>query len=488
MKSSQRRIGALLSPQGVYYVEYRRSARGLEILHHAGESALLPRPVDAGRMVLSHLQSQPGENEFTVNAVLRGFGSVYHIMKVPRAPIEVLTPIARRELNRLYPELEDPTVQIVPGMQFEEAGNVQQEILIAAAPTTAVNGILNGLVAENVAITNLTVLSRAAQRVYDEIDGSRQTTALVLFLPGAPFIGFFEAGLLRQASEPLVQGGLTAFEHLQTVLEQLTRGDLYMRQHYDATIERVLISAGPDEQEIVLEALRKELSAEIHPFASDVGAPEALVALGAVLDAERPPSLSLLPPDPARAKAGQRRVRELVLASAVVLCLAAGWWMWSGFHAMNKAHDRIEAAQGELTRRIDNIASMTATVGRREAHAARQDYVDGIESERQRLQRTLRGIARAAPAGVHLTSLKVVRAAEDWHAVVDGISLGSSSADAVRGVNWFYERIPREMKTGAVSVDSFDYGDQGLVPAGARASAVAVRFRISFTAVPDRRS
>jgi hypothetical protein len=89
---------------------------------------------------------------------------------------------------------------------------------------------------------------------------------------------------------------------------------------------------------------------------------------------------------------------------------------------------------------------------------------------------------------VQLTALKLVRSEENWRAVADGVSVGSSSADAVRGVNWFYERIPRELQTSEVSVDSFDYAEQGTLPVGARASAVGVRFRISFTAVPDKRS
>ncbi|MBA3467407.1 MAG: hypothetical protein H0T21_08350, partial [Gemmatimonadaceae bacterium] len=135
-----RLFGAFIEPQGIHAVEYEREANGISVLRHLADESRVSGMADGGERLATLIGAGDGSRT-SVSAAIRGFGSGYQIMMLPHAAPDILRPIVRRELARLYPDIDNPRVDFVLGGEIDrrrreraDAGAAPLELLAAAVP------------------------------------------------------------------------------------------------------------------------------------------------------------------------------------------------------------------------------------------------------------------------------------------------------------------------------------------------------------------
>lgn len=478
------RFGALLAPNGLHIVEYRRGRRGLEIRRTHRHDTPATSIAEAAERLADLIRSAGGRGG-RVAVALTGFGSCHTILALPPAKPELLRPVITRELLRFFPDLQDPLVEFVAVGASGDGAGAKQEFLAGAARRETV-GVLQGVLADReITLEHVTVLPRVLQRLRDSVAAGPEGVVLAVLPAAAPALGFFHEGGLRLFSEPLMRSG-DARRLADVVPEQVERGLLFVRQQFHgATIGRLLLAAEPAEHEALSVLLGGMPGLRVERLGPGGVAPGALLALGAALDARDPAGLNLLPPGLRPPRQAERLSRALGAASAAVLALAAVGWAWTAVRAEARARDSVRELEQQLEERVVPLAAVRPVIDERQAHNLRLAFLAGLQAERMRLQDLLRAVALAAPAAIRLDHLSVARVEADWHVALAGRAEATTSAVAVRAIDRLFRELPRRIPVRDLTLDQLADAtgaadEAGGDTASAGAEIVAIAFEISF--------
>lgn len=494
-KTLPRKFGALIDPDRIYVIEYARRTGGVEIIDHMSIARSIPTVEEAVEAVVELLRRVAAPGEAQLAAAIRGFGITYHLLTLPPAGDDVLTPIIEREMRRLFPDIVDPLVGFAVGGHIDrrtgrpapskkglpdrrgatETGEILPlEILAAAAPRHVVDTVASALNRAGIRLDHLTVLPQAMARLYREVNGSPDPAALAIMLQGSPIIGVFQGGDVRFISEPPPsEEGLSAID-IQTVIDQVGRARMYMRQHFrGADIGKMFVAAEPTDQAHVDAVLNAALNVDVVPLAPTMGPPAAIAALGSVLNAESGTEMVLYPPpQDLRRAAEQRRMRTWTVAAAAVCALAVAAAVVMTVTA-SRAASELRAERAAADAQMARIAPAMDVIGERRANMGRVAAMRAHYAGRQHLARLVNGIRLAQPPNVSLGSATLTRTSDGWRVEVSGTAVGMSGADVLEGVAEFSRELPARIPLQSFNIDSFEYaGDE---------SEIAGTFKVSFT-------
>lgn len=496
-KSAPRRFGALIDPDRIYVIEYERKAAGIEIVNHLSVARRMPSIEEASDALVELIRRSPGSGEAQLVAAIRGFGISYQLLTLPPAGADVLAPIIDREMRRLFPDIDDPLVGFALGGNIDRrtgrpAASVKKglperrsstttgetlplEILAAAAPRHVVDTVADTVARAGIRLDHLTVVPQAMARLYREVNGSPDPAALTIMLQGSPVIGVFQGGDVRFISEPPSSDDAASSVDVQTVIDQVGRARMYLRQHFrGADIEKIFVSADAADQAHVDAVLNAALNVEVVPLAPAMGPPAAIAALGSVLNAETGAEMVLYPsPGDLRRAAEKGRMRTLTLAAAAICALAI---LTAGFTTVTAARTAgdFRAARAEADTQMEKIAPALAVIEERSANLDRTSAIRAHIARRQNLARVINGIRLAQPPNVGLSSATLSRVAEGWRVEISGTAVGATGADVLEGVAEFSRELPARVPLQGFALDAFEYAGE--------AGDMSGNFKITFTA------
>lgn len=500
-KAVKRRFGALIDPDRVYVIEYVRQAAGVEIIDHRSVARSMPTIEEAADALVDVVRSSSGRDLARLTAAIRGFGISYHLMTLPPAAADVLAPIIEREMRKIFPDIADPLIGFAVGghidrrtgkpatdnrRKFPErraapgsAEVLPLEILAAVAPRHVVNTVAGSLQLAGIRLDHLTVVPQAMARLYREVNGSPNPAALAIMLQGSPVIGVFEGGDVRFISEPPVSEEGTSAVDIQTVIDQVGRARMYLRQHFrGADIARIFVAAEPADQAHVDAVLNAALNVDVVPLAPAMGPPGAIAALGSVLNAETGTDMVLYPSQvDLRQSAEKSRLRTWTLAAAAVCALAIAVAVGTTVSAARAAGE-LSRERAAADAQMAKINPAMSVIAERRANMQRTATMAAHVAGRQHLARVINGIRLAQPPNVALGSASLTRVPEGWRVVINGTALGPTGADVLEGVAEFSRELPARIPMQAFNLDAFEYAGEG--------SDITGNFTVSFTSVVSR--
>ena len=473
-------VGAYICPRGVFGIECRAAASGMEVVRTFGDPFGLRSPQEAAEQMISVL-SAAGIAHANVSAVVRGFGIAHHTLQLPPAADSILGPIIEREVRRLEPHLGECVVQWMSLPALEPANSAappQRAVFAMAAPTETIAVLESHLVAAGHRLRHVTTLPVAMQRLLDQFDSGTGTIATIAPLPDGAYIGFSLAGGVRLIVEPPLPADV---DHEAAALaEEVDLAAMFVRQQFrGANTDRVvLVGARPSLLELKA-SLSERLRVPAKQLEADDLSPVGFVALGAVLDSQEAIPQSLGGSTRERAiSRGLSRLETASLAALVVLALVGFWTVAEAVRSM-RAGSALAAAHRRIERDAFGLAPARATAEQRRVVRDALDAVQLASTDRQRLQSALAGIAEAARYPVRVDSLRLVRADAGWRAVLSGDVASSTNARAVQALHELYREIPRRLPVDSVRLDRLSYTD------GEQTEGVgAVSFQLSFAINP----
>ena len=487
MSGSDRTFGALISHDCVCLVEYAAERGGLRVIAHRTENARSGSIGEAlGR--LSSLLSAVDARAATVALAIEQFGVFHHVMTLPGATDDVLRPVIRREVQRVF-GVVDPVIAFARGEPQErrEPGRADprtapRQLFVAGAPSETIDALSRGIGEPHVNIEIATVVPKAIHSLYEASGGSLEPTAVLVCLEGGPHLSFFLGGRLELAIDPPIalEGERPT---VAIMLDQVERGAVYFRQQFrGAAATRFLVAAREGEYDALAAALEERLGARVSPLFTGTTSPEAVVAMGAVLEAERVCPLDLYPHPPTLSDrlAVALRGPNLAVACASVAAVVAVIWASSQVSALAMVRRETAQRQTSVQQAMLAVEPMRQIAQRRADFAHQVQFVRLSSDERATLATALEAMAEEAPPGVRFDSLRVSRVADGWSAAIGGQADGSSAAQAVRNLNTFFNAVRGRLGITSASLDQFDYPASAADSTHARSPVVVIAFRLTF--------
>lgn len=487
---SARCFGALIAHDGVCLVEYRAERMGLRVIEQwvdAGQSASIDEALDRLLGLLAARQFSSAQ----IAVAIEQFGVIHHTMTLPNAPDAVLRPIIQREVQRVF-GVGDSVVAFSRAPVAERSESTRRDaappstprqVFIAAAPRATIDALRDKLEAHRVTVEVATVVPKAIHSLYDATGGAREPTAVLVCLEGGPHLVFFLDGRLELAVDPPIalEGERAS---VARILDQVERGAVYFRQQFrGAVATRMLLAARPVEYDELAAALEERLSVRVKPLFSGASSPEAVLAMGAVLEGQQENPLDLFPHRPTLPErvAVALRGPNAIMAAAGAVAVIAG--LWAAFQLASLSSVRRESAKLESQVRSDvaAVGPMRQIAERRYDFAKEVAFSHDVRAERAELTATLEAIAEQLPPGIHFDSLKVSRTPTGWAGSIGGEASGATAAQAVRSLDSFYQLVRNRRGVSGPILDQLDY------PATADADSlrkagdpVVIQFHVAF--------
>jgi Tfp pilus assembly protein PilN len=486
MSGADRRFGALLAHDGITLVEYQDERAGVRIAGHWTDTAR-SASIDEALSRLSSLVNATGAKRAHLSLAIEQFGAVHHVMTVPAAPDEILRPIVMRELQRVF-GLMDPVVAFAPGVAQErrqpsraDTKTAPRQLFVAGAPADMIDAVARQLQSKQISVDIVTVVPKTMHSLYEATGAPLEPTAVLVCLESGPHLAFFLDGRLELAIDPPIalEGERPT---VPMILDQVERGAVYFRQQFrGATATRVLLAARSDEYDAIAAALEGRLSASVKPLFSGAASPEAVVAMGAVLEGRRARPLDLYPHPPTIAERAAKALsgpNAFVAAGAAVAAIVM-LWAASQVTSLSSMRRENEALRDTIRVAIPATASMRQIAERRADVVKQTEFVRNSVAERSAFTTTLTAIGATLPDGVVFDTLNITRSRAGWSSHLGGLARGTSAAEAVRGLQSFLEGLRTREGVSSASLDGFDYATP---PSDTtkRDNGVTLRFQISF--------
>ena len=471
-----RRVGAYVCPRGVSGIEYRVARSGIEVLRSFDGPARIESERQAMEQLFRAL-ADANIKRADIALTLRGFGTVHHVLPMPPARDELLTPLVEREIRRLEPGLDAPTTSwlSLPGDSAEVGdGPPQRQVLAAGAPRHVVETMETAIRNAGHRLTHLTVLPAAMQRLYEEFVGGVEPTALIAPLRDGAFLGFFISRAMRLVVEPPLAPDE---QHDAAALAEETElGSVFVRQQFrGAQLSSIVLAAPQGEFADAEAAFTEKLGLPVARISSSDLSSGALMALGGVMDARSTGPLGL---GTAQGKAGPGlggAIRPASFAALAAAAAVAAFAVYAGFDARSAASE-LSAARRRVEQQSSGLSSIRQTADQRKLVRDAVALLQMVEDDRRVLREGLASLADAALAPVRLDSLQFDQGPNGWIASVKGHVEGASHARSVELLNEFYRELPRKVAVQELSLDQLDYADGNSETTEPR----AVTFRLSF--------
>ncbi|MGH7621829.1 MAG: hypothetical protein ACREMU_05780, partial [Gemmatimonadaceae bacterium] len=308
---------------------------------------------------------------------------------------------------------------------------------------------------------------------------------LVCLASGA-HVAFFVSGRLELSLEPPSALASALALDPNTILEQVERGNVYLKQQFrGAEARRLLLAAPANIQESLATQLEERFGFRVQPLMPRIASPEATVAMGAVLEAESEHPLDIYPHPPTlleRARTALRGTQGLATTAAAA-ALVAGLWAALQITSVHNSERDVQSLRNQINTSLPALAPLRRVVERRAGYSERLDIAERVRGERAMLAKQLASLASVAPAAIHFDSLTVARTQNGWTVSVAGEAASTSAAESVRALNQFYEALRSGAGVTAPSLDQFDYPVRTTADSSAhREGDVRIQFRVSYNA------
>jgi hypothetical protein len=476
-----RLVGAYACPRGVSAIEYRVTGKGIEVLRTFDHPARINSERQAADHLLRILQDA-GIKRAGMALTIRGFGVVHHMLALPPARDELLTPLVDRELKRLEPQLDEPRVGWI-GLPVDPAEMTdappQRQVLAAAVPKHVGDALAAAIAAAGHRLAHLTALPAAAQRLHEQFVPDGSPSALVAPLDDGALLAFFLGGAMRLVVEPPVAEGDSL--DAPAIAEELELGAMFVRQQFrGAQVARVVIAAPGDSFMGAEAVINERLGVPVTRMNVQHLSAGALVALGGVIDSRSEQPLSLLGGPQRASPAG---MLAPVSWAAVLLAFVVGAYAMIEAFRTRDAHAELAGAR----QRID--AESFGLTGIRETADQRRLLRDAVgalrlsERDRRELQNGLSTLGGIVVAPIRLDSLHLDRGSDGWMSTLGGQVSAETNARSVERLHEFYRDLPRRLGVEELSLGQLSYGDAN----PETGTSGSVRFQIYFV-IPYARS
>ena len=317
-----RTFAALIDQESVVLLEYRQEETGFRLLDSRRRQQRWASPEDAADGVVALLDEMDAGNA-TVSVVLQHFGSFFHTLLLPPSGPEI-SQVIQDEIQHAF-NIADPV------FAFGVGNAERRQLLIGGAPRSVVDAIRSRFVRNHVRVDILTVTPDVFRRLFETLDRSVETTALLVCLGNGPHLAFFVNGRLELAIEPqLTLEGESPLDSA-VIVEQLERGAIFLRQQArGAVATRLLLSAPADVYEAMASTIEARTGMDVAPLGRGIGSPESVVAMGAVVAARGTEKLDFFPRPPAFEQRLKRAVSTPTLITTIFLTVAAVAALWAG--------------------------------------------------------------------------------------------------------------------------------------------------------------
>ena len=488
---ARRSYAALVDPDGISLIEYRREKAGFRIVEQERDSRHHDTAAEACDRLVELLSAKRFTRASLVVA-MQHLGSFHHMMTLPGAADDVLRPILQREIQRVF-GISDPAFAFTAGPPVErraadraDPATAPRMLFIGGMPQGTLETLVEKLALPNLDVRCVTVVPEAIRRASREAVGDGETTAVLVCLASGAHVGFFVSGRLELSLEPpSALAGALALDP-DTILEQVERGNVYLRQQFrGAEARRLLLAAPASMQESLASQLEERFGFRVQPLMPRIASPEATVAMGAVLEAESEHPLDIYP-HPAtlleRARTALRGTQGMATAAATA-ALVAGLWAALQITSVHNAERDVQSLRNQINTSLPALAPIRRVVERRAAYSERLDIAERVRGERAMLAGQLASLASITPAAIHFDSLTVTRTQNGWTVSVAGEAASSSAAESVHALNQFYEALRGGAGVTAPSLDRFDYPARTVADSSAHHDGdVKIQFRVSYNA------
>jgi hypothetical protein len=484
MSRGERTFGALVAHDGVTLVEFQTERTGIRVANQwtdSGRSATIDEALNRLTSLIATLGIRRGR----LSVAIEQFGVVHHVMVLPPAADDVLRPVVKREVQRVF-GVPDPVVAFSRGAPQErreparaDEKTAPRQLFVAGAPSSTVDALASRLAMKGWTIDIATVVPKAMHALYEMGGAPLEPTAVLICLESGPHLAFFLDGRLELAIDPPIalEGDRPS---VAAVLDQVERGAVYFRQQFrGATASRILLAAQADEYETLSSDLERRLSARVKPLVVGNASPEAVVAMGAVLEAGASSPLDHFPPPPTASERISAVIRgpNAVMLGAVAAAVIAVLWGASQYTTLMSARRENERLRLTVREAIPAVEPMRQTAERRAGVMRQIDFVRRGIGERSALSKSLAGVASSLPDGVAFDSLLVARGADAWSVRIGGVSHGNSAAQAVGGLQAFLQSLRARPTISGTTLDNFDYVNaDSLTPS----NGVRIQFHLTF--------
>jgi hypothetical protein len=490
----RRSFSALVDADGVWLIEYVRDGAGYQIVSQTADRRWSDTPMQAFERLKALLDAQQSPRA-SISVALLHFGSFHHTMTLPPADDSVLAAIIRREVQRTF-NLPDPVVSFTRGEALERRqqaratpSSAPARLYIGGAPRDTIDAAVAVLHAPGLDVTCLTVVPEAVRRVYLATVRETEAAAVLVCLASGPHLAFFLEGRLELSLEPPIALQTDQEFDASAVAGQLERGAVYLRQQFGGAEAKQLYLATPTaEYQPLASMLQARFGIPVHPLMPHT-TPEAIIAMGAILEGESEHPVDLYPHPPT---VGERFRESLRGAQGVAMGVAAAAALvaiWAIAQVVSFQRDDAEAQRlrEQINRGLPMVAPIKQAVERRAALIQRVAIAEGVRSERTQLVEQLEGIARLVPPSMQFDSLNITRTKDGWATTILGDIHSSSAAEAVRALDQFYQGLAERRDVTSPSIDQFDYPATVVDTISPKVNAgVGIQFRISFHSTAGR--
>jgi hypothetical protein len=491
--SAHRRFAAIVDSDGVHLAEISRSKDGFRVIGEWSDERASATPAEAAER-LTKLMSAQAFKRANVSIALQHFGSFHHIMALPAANDSVVRPIIAREVQRLF-GVSDAVVAFTPGAPAERRSPERADIhtaprqyLIGGAPRGTVDAIVQAFQGTAINVDCLTVVPEALRRMYAATSPSPDPTAVLVCLAGGPQLAFFLNGRLELTMDPPIALEGEQLSSPAMVIAQFERGAVYFRQQFrGAEATQLLLSAPAALQESLGPALHERFGIRVRALMPQIASPEAIIAIGAVLEAASDHPVDLYPHAPTAADRLRVAVRgpNAIVAGLGAAAAAALLWTLVSAGQLVVTSRHVSALEREVRRESAEVDPLRNEARARAGAAQTRAILRSVGDEGHRLSAQLAALAQAAPASLAFDSLRVERKQAGWTGVVAGRVTASSSTDGVRAVNTFYHSLQTQPGISSPVLDQFDYPASKEKDSTVADGAVVIQFRVSFGMTPS---
>lgn len=488
--SADRYFGALIAHDGVTLVEYREERTGIRVAEQwndAGRST----SIDEALARLASLIASTDAKRAHVALAVEQFGVLHHLMTLPPAADAVVTPIVKREMQRVF-GVADPVVAFTRGAANErrEPGRADErtaprQMFVAGAPRAAVEA-LTALSSKSIDVEVATVVPKAVHALYEASGAALEPTAVLVCLESGPHLSFFLEGRLELAIDPPIalEGDRPT---VPVILDQFERGAVYFRQQFrGASASRVLLAARADEYETLSSALESRLGVRVKPLFSGATTPEAVVAMGAVLESRHTAPLDIFPHPPTlsdRLAVAIRGPNAIVGVAAAAAILAV---LWAGTQVtkLGVAKSENTKLRSSISADLPSVDPMRRVAEHRADVMKQASFVRGTVTERAIVARSLAAIAGSAGDGIAFDSVNVVRSANGWNGMLAGRARGVTTAQSVFALDSFLKSVRGQPGVSSVGLEDFSYPSDADTSRHGDTGPVIIQFRVSFALKP----
>ncbi|MFI5229526.1 MAG: hypothetical protein ACHQWU_10680, partial [Gemmatimonadales bacterium] len=196
---ARRAFAALVDPDGISLIEYRREKTGFRIVEQERDSRHHDTAAEAFDRLVQLLSAKTFTRASLVIA-MQHLSSFHHMMTLPGASDDVLRPIVRREIERVF-GITDPAFAFTAGPPVErraadraDPATAPRMLYIGGVPQNTLDTLVEKLALPKVDVRCVTVVPEAIRRASGEAVGDSETTAVLVCLASGAHVGFFING------------------------------------------------------------------------------------------------------------------------------------------------------------------------------------------------------------------------------------------------------------------------------------------------------